>query len=159
MWFVLIPLNDFMFVPVQQIEKCGESSFKKLFPGLIATFSWHQHSLLVFVFSSLYDHITSPSSGKKKEATKKTPKQNPQPVSLVTSAVGVWPERVGVNFQLGGNHAKLDSGLCSVWERHVFPGSSSLESILLSSAKARQPKYLPPFQLRSWACFRWAVRV
>lgn len=39
MWFVLIPLNDFMFVPVQRIEKCGESSFKKLFPGLIATFS------------------------------------------------------------------------------------------------------------------------
>lgn len=65
MWFVLIPLNDFMFVPVQRIEKCGESSFKKLFLGLIATFSWHQHSLLVFVFSSLYDPIMSPSSGKK----------------------------------------------------------------------------------------------
>lgn len=60
----------------------------------------------------------------------KTKKETTQPLSSVTSTAGVRPERVGVLFHLGGNHANLDSSLCLVWERGMFPGSSSLESIL-----------------------------
>lgn len=43
-------------------------------------------------------------------------------------------------FQFGGNYADLESSLCSVWERDMFPGSSSLEFIvMLGHPEARQP--------------------
>ena len=43
--------------------------------------------------------------------------------------------------------------------RDMLPGSGSLGSTLLGSTRARQPQYLPPVQLRTWACSRWAVKV
>lgn len=112
----------------------------------------------------LHQVKTKQTNKNKKTPTKTRNKQknptNPQPLSTVISAVGAWLERVEVIFQFGGNHADLDSGLCSVWERDMFPGSSSLVFILmLDHPKAKQPQYLPPVQLRSWACFRCAVRV